>query len=53
MDRFTGPGWDERTARVMIATAFEPGDPVTGALVRAEGPLATLRWPSAMVRCRG
>lgn len=33
----------DRAARVMIATAFEPGDRVTGALLREVGPTATIR----------
>lgn len=43
MNRFTGLRWDERTARVMSAIAFEPADEITGTLVNSEGPLATLR----------
>ncbi|GAA1377915.1 DNA-processing protein DprA [Luteococcus sanguinis] len=37
----------DRAARVMIATAFEPGDRVTGALLREVGPTATLHLADA------
>ncbi|MEX3510658.1 DNA-processing protein DprA [Kocuria carniphila] len=43
MDSITDHTRADRVSRAMLAAVFEPGDPVTGALLRSEGAAGTLR----------